>query len=242
LPKPSFYSEPRGVPLLGHSNAGGSAATPKPSRAYRPVRHRLVRFKPSGLSYGALMKRLCLTLVVAMGAMAGCGGGSQSAAPVTAAPTATVVPSTTGSSVAPQAGGQVPAILSFTGSTLDGAAFDGASLAGKPTVFWFWAPWCPKCQAEGPAVAKAAQKYQNRVTVVGVAGLDRSTEKMTEFVDRTGTSGMAHLDDRTGALYKHFRVTSQSSYLFVNADGDTESATGPLNEDRLSSLIERHLL
>jgi thiol-disulfide isomerase/thioredoxin len=192
------------------------------------------------------MKRLCLMLVVVMGAVAGCGGGSQSAAPApaltTAAPTATVAPSVTASPAAPQAGAPVPAILSFAGSTLDGAAFDGASLAGKPTVFWFWAPWCPKCQAEGPAVAKAAQKYQNRVTVVGVAGLDRSTEKMTEFVDRTGTSGMAHLDDRTGALYKHFRVTSQSSYLFVNADGDTESATGPLNEDRLSSLIERHLL
>jgi thiol-disulfide isomerase/thioredoxin len=187
-------------------------------------------------------------LVAAIGVMAGCGDGSPPAAqapapaPATTTPAATAATSGGASAAASDPARQVPAILGFTGTTLGGAAFDGAGLAGKPSVFWFWAPWCPKCQAEGPAVAKVAQKYDGRVTVVGVAGLDRSTQKMTEFVDRTGTSGLAHLDDRTGALYKHFRVTSQSSYLFVDADGKTESATGPLNEDRLSSLIERHLL
>ena len=29
--------------------------------------------------------------------------------------------------------------LQFTGTTLSGAAFDGASLQGKPAVLWFWA-------------------------------------------------------------------------------------------------------
>ncbi|MEU8659754.1 TlpA family protein disulfide reductase [Actinoplanes philippinensis] len=192
------------------------------------------------------MKRLSLVLVAAIGVVAGCADGSPPAAPppvpATTASAATGTASGNASSTAPEPGRPVPAVLGFSGTTLDGAAFDGAGLAGKPSVFWFWAPWCPKCQSEGPAVAKVAQKYGGRVTVVGVAGLDRSTQKMTEFVDRTGTSGITHLDDRTGALYKHFRVTSQSSYLFVDGDGNTESATGPLTEDRLSSLIERHLL
>jgi hypothetical protein len=63
---------------------------------------------------------------------------------------------------------------------------------------------------------------------------------MNRFVDRTGTTGLVQLDDRTGALYQHFKVTSQSSYLFVSPDGSTESATGPLDEGELSALIDQH--
>ncbi|GAA0470883.1 thiol:disulfide interchange protein [Paractinoplanes deccanensis] len=155
---------------------------------------------------------------------------SSAATATSAAPTATATTATA----------TVPAVLKFTGTTLDGEAFDGATLAGKPVVFWFWAPWCPKCQAEGPAVAKAAAKYGDKVRVVGIAGLDKSKDAINQFVDRTGTSGIVHLDDRTGALYKHFGVTSQSSYRFVSPGGGTESATGPLDERELADLIDQH--
>ncbi len=194
------------------------------------------------------MKRLGLSVVALVCALAACGHGSQppeaAAPPPTAAPTAATAASAaaTGSATATAPAQQTPTVLRFTGTTLDGTTFDGATLTGKPVVFWFWAPWCPKCQAEGPAVAKIEEKYRDRVAVVGVAGLDRSTEKMNQFVDRTGTSNLPQLNDTTGALYKHFRVASQSSYLFIDPAGGTESATGPLDEDELSSLIERHLI
>ncbi|MEV0902176.1 redoxin domain-containing protein [Actinoplanes sp. NPDC049802] len=194
------------------------------------------------------MKRLALSVVTVALALAGCGRATEPAE--TAAPTPATATTATvtggaapaGSSAATMPAQQTPAVLRFTGTTLDGAAFDGASLTGKPAVFWFWAPWCPKCQAEGPAVAKIAEKYRDRVTVVGVAGLDPSTAKMKQFVDRTGTSKLSQLNDTAGALYKHFRVTSQSSYLFVDPAGGTESATGPLDEAELSKLIEQHLI
>jgi thiol-disulfide isomerase/thioredoxin len=198
------------------------------------------------------MKKLGLSAVALVFALAACGRGSEppeAAAPPPAVTTTSATTPTTTGSAAPAGSAavtvpapQAPDVLRFTGTTLAGAAFDGTSLAGKPAVFWFWAPWCPKCQAEGPAVAKIAEKYRNRVTVVGVAGLDPSTEKMNQFVERTGTSKLPQLNDTTGALYKHFRVTSQSSYLFIDPAGGTESATGPLDEDELSSLIEQHLL
>lgn len=31
--------------------------------------------------------------------------------------------------------------LGFTASTVDGASFDASTLAGKPAVLWFWAPF-----------------------------------------------------------------------------------------------------
>lgn len=46
--------------------------------------------------------------------------------------------------------------LQFSGTTLSGAPFNGASLQGKPAVLWFWAPFCPFCNAEAPGVAQVA--------------------------------------------------------------------------------------
>jgi hypothetical protein len=34
----------------------------------------------------------------------------------------------------------VPEALQFTAPLVGGGTFDGAAVAGKPTVFWFWAP------------------------------------------------------------------------------------------------------
>jgi thiol-disulfide isomerase/thioredoxin len=188
------------------------------------------------------MRKFCLSLVAAALVLAGCGTEAEdpagSAPP--AADTSAGAPAPDGGATASAPVADVPALLKFTGTTLQGKAFDGTGLAGGPVVFWFWAPWCPKCQAEGPAVAKTAKKYGDKVRFVGVAGLDQSKDQMTKFVDRTGTSGIVQLDDRAGALYKHFKVTSQSSYLLVKPDGSTESATGPLDEGELSELIDQH--
>jgi hypothetical protein len=191
------------------------------------------------------MRRFCTVLVTAALVLTACGtgaeesDGSASRVPTTAV-TTTAMPAPGSSATVSEPTATVPALLKFTGTTLRGAAFDGAGLAGRPVVFWFWAPWCPKCQAEGPAVAKTAEKYGDKVQFVGIAGLDKSKEQMDRFVARTGTAGIVQLDDRTGALYKHFKVTSQSSYLFISPSGSTESATGPLDEGELAELIDQH--
>lgn len=33
------------------------------------------------------------------------------------------------------------ASLDFTGTTIDGAPFDAATLAGTPVILWFWTPF-----------------------------------------------------------------------------------------------------
>jgi hypothetical protein len=48
--------------------------------------------------------------------------------------TTTAEPSPTEPAVA------VPELLQFTAPLVGGGTFDGAAAAGKPTVFWFWAP------------------------------------------------------------------------------------------------------
>jgi thiol-disulfide isomerase/thioredoxin len=116
------------------------------------------------------------------------------------------------------AAGPTPHILSFTARTLDGGQFSGASLAGRPAVLWFWAPWCGTCAGQSPTVAAVAQRYQGRVGVVGVAGLGE-LPAMREFVTDTEVGSVTHINDQEGALWRRFGVTSQSYFVLVDARG-----------------------
>src|SRR5687768_12981967 len=104
------------------------------------------------------MRKFCTSLVAAALVLAACGtgaddpAGSAPPAPATAPSTGTSSQDATSTTTATAPTAGVPALLRFTGTTLQGEAFDGAGLAGSPVVFWFWAPWCPKCQADGPSV------------------------------------------------------------------------------------------
>ncbi|MDP4510537.1 TlpA family protein disulfide reductase [Nonomuraea turcica] len=180
---------------------------------------------------------------------AGCGGPGQdgaesgtTSAPVTStmtsAPTASPSTSVTPEPTASQetaSKGSVPAALEFSAWTLDGETFQGASLAGKPVVFWFWAPWCPKCMSEAPHVKAAAAQYGD-VAFVGVAGLDTEAA-MKEFVQRTKTENFPHLSDEKGAVWTKLGVSQQSTFVFMKPDGTTAKASGPLGKDQLDELV-----
>lgn len=199
------------------------------------------------------MKKAIVTMAGAALLVAGCGGGGEATSAVESPSEAPASPGAQSpgaqSSGAQSSGAQspgaqgrdVPEALRFKGETLAGEQFDGAALAGRPAVFWFWAPWCSKCRSEGPNVAKAAEKYGDEVSFVGIGGLEKDKGRLRDFVSRTGTGNLTHLDDRTGRLYSHFKVTSQSSFLFMAPDGKTSKDSGPLDEDELSRHVDELL-
>lgn len=160
--------------------------------------------------------RLMVLLLAVTGllAMAGCGGGD---APATAA-----------------AGGQ-SASVAFTGKTIDGAAFDSATLEGKPTVLWFWAPWCTTCRGQAPDVRSLAERYAGKVNVVGVAGLGENAA-MRQFVSSTGVGSVKHISDEAGAVWKKYEVTQQSTYVLIDAAGKVVFR-GYLDGDNLSKRV-----
>lgn len=135
----------------------------------------------------------------------------------------------------------VPAAMDFTAATVEGGDLDVAALAGEPTVFWFWAPWCTVCRGEAPSVSQVAEDLDGDVTFVGVAGLGE-TDAMEQFVDDTGVTGFEHVIDADGSIWNGFGVVSQPSYVFVDADGETETVVGALGaeglEDASRALID----
>jgi thiol-disulfide isomerase/thioredoxin len=150
-------------------------------------------------------RSLALALVAGLLLLAACAGPSRST-------------STDQSQPGGQTAAEGKADLNFTVATLDGKTFDGTTLAGKPAVLWFWAPWCPTCLGQAPAVKQAATTYDGKVTFVGVAGLDNVSE-MREFVDLTKLDNIPHLADEQGVVWKRFQVTQQSVFVLLDASG-----------------------
>ncbi|WP_156727614.1 TlpA family protein disulfide reductase [Streptomyces apocyni] len=171
---------------------------------------------------GALLAAAALLVLTACGTESEDSGSPKESAPAASAPSS---PGQTPSA----ATGQdlpVPGTLSFKGTTIDGKPFDGATLAGKPTVLWFWAPWCPTCRAQAPETAKVAKDFAGKANIVGVAGLDKK-DAMRDFVASTKTDGFPQLADEKGDVWKKFKITQQSVYVILDKEGK-ETFTGVL--------------
>ena len=114
--------------------------------------------------------------------------------------------------------------LQFTGTTLSGAPFNGASLVGKPAVLWFWTPWCPFCNAEAPSVSQVAAANP-KVTFVGVAA--RSDVAATKSFVSKYNLNFTNLNDADGSIWARYNVPWQPAYVFYRADGSSTFVNNP---------------
>ncbi|GIJ25594.1 thiol:disulfide interchange protein [Micromonospora qiuiae] len=154
---------------------------------------------------------LAAALLAGVLAISGCGPvpGAESA-PGTSTPAL-------GAAASPPAG-PAPDTLRFTGKTLEGAAFDAATLAGRPVVLWFWAPWCAACASQAWTVAEIAPGFRDSVPIIGVAGLGEQ-QAMKEFVTEFELEPVPQLDDREGVLWRRFEVVEQSTFVIIDREG-----------------------
>ncbi len=178
--------------------------------------------------------------------LSGCGDGTAGAsaqAPQPAPATSTASPPASSPAADPAADPAAKAAqtqpvaktLKFTGTTLEGAAFDGASLAGRPAVLWFWAPWCSTCRAQAGGVSELAERFEGRVGVVGVGGLAEVPD-IRAFAEKV--SGPTHLIDDPGVVWRHFGVTAQSTYVLLDAAGKVVEQ-GYLDDEDLANKVEQ---
>ncbi|NGY66528.1 protein disulfide oxidoreductase, partial [Lentzea sp. NEAU-D13] len=131
---------------------------------------------------------------------------------------------------------EVPDQLKFTAKTVDGKDLNGADLAGKPVVLWFWAPWCPKCQREAPGMAAASKEHSGKVTFLGVAAQDK-IPAMQQFVQKYNLQSFQHVADEDSAVWKRFGVTAQPAYAFIDASGKVDIVTSQLSEQDLKQRL-----
>lgn len=96
-----------------------------------------------------------------------------------------IVAVTTGNTV----GNRAP---DFTLTTVDGKNLTLAyfKATGKPTVFYFWATWCPFCRDELTRLKSIYPQYQDKVNFVAVdVDVEESAQTITNEVNLRGYLG-----------------------------------------------------
>lgn len=183
------------------------------------------------------VSKLIAVLATTAAVVTACGSTSESDSTVAPTPSAvapnSVVATPEATAEAPPT---VPAELQFSATTIDGEPFSGESLAGKPAVLWFWAPWCPTCQREAPMVGQVSTTYPD-VTFVGVAGL-ADVPAMKEFVEKYPVDAFTEIADTDGQVWTKFGVTQQPAYAFVTADGRVDVVRGQMSEPDLTERVK----
>jgi cytochrome c biogenesis protein CcmG, thiol:disulfide interchange protein DsbE len=117
---------------------------------------------------------------------------------------------------APQfVGNPAPAIAS---TTLDGAAFNLASLRGRPVIVNFWGPSCVPCRDEFPLFkAKLAAHAADGLAIVGVLTYD-GPDDAKAFIARYGATWPTVLD-ADGAIRTAYRVAARPQSYFIDRSG-----------------------
>ncbi len=126
--------------------------------------------------------------------------------------------------------------LNFTGTTLSGGTFNGASLQGKPAVLWFWTPWCPFCNQEAPSVA-AVSAANPAVTFVGIA-TRADNNALQAFVSKYGLN-FTNINDADGSIWAKFNVPWQPAYVFLRPDGSSSFVNNPTSAMSQQELTDR---
>jgi cytochrome c biogenesis protein CcmG/thiol:disulfide interchange protein DsbE len=129
----------------------------------------------------------------------------------------------------------------FTLTTFDGETYTLSQLRGSVVLINFWAGWCVPCQDEAPALEATWQKYKDAgVVFLGVAYTD--TERSAKaFLQKYGITYPTGLDIQTRISTK-YRITGIPETFIVNRAGNVvEFVPAPLDEARLSSMLDRAL-
>jgi thiol-disulfide isomerase/thioredoxin len=101
-------------------------------------------------------------------------------------------------------------------STLDGAAVDPQSLAGRAVVVKFFASYCDPCKRTLPATERAYEAHAN-VVFLGISE-DESSDTAKAMVSQYGLT-FPVIKDRGQALFGRFRVDGLPATFVVDRAG-----------------------
>ncbi|MEK8089933.1 TlpA disulfide reductase family protein [Thermithiobacillus plumbiphilus] len=121
---------------------------------------------------------------------------------------------------------------------LDGRTFDLNQHRGQVVLINVWAPWCPPCRREMPAMAEYYQANQDRpFTILALA--DDEEAAVRDFVRKQGIPFPVGLTRQASGLAALGDISRIPTSFIIDKQGRVvHRITGPLHPGRLHSLID----
>jgi cytochrome c biogenesis protein CcmG, thiol:disulfide interchange protein DsbE len=128
----------------------------------------------------------------------------------------------------------------ITGTTLDGQAFDLASLRGRPVVVNFWGPSCIPCRDEFPQFLRELDAHRAEgLAIVGVL-TDDPAEPARQFVAEYGATWPTVVDPDE-KIKREYRVVGRPFTWFIDRSGVIRSRQigGPMTAKEFQRHYDR---
>lgn len=95
------------------------------------------------------------------------------------------------------------------------------NLKGKPSILYFWAPWCSVCRVSMPNLESYYQKNKDDVNVVGIVLNYQSTTEVEDFLNEKSITLPTLLGDAKTS--KDFLIQGFPTYYVLDANGVIKS-------------------
>ncbi len=99
---------------------------------------------------------------------------------------------------------------------LDGGQVSLKSLAGKPVLLEFWAPWCPGCLDNIAPINELYSRFADRVHILAPA-LEENRSRLSAFVKKHRISYPIVLATRS--LISDYKISTIPVTMIIDANG-----------------------
>jgi peroxiredoxin len=110
-----------------------------------------------------------------------------------------------------------------------------SSLAGKPTVLFFWTTWCPYCRTELKDLNKMRPQMEKEGVVVFAVNVGEPVYKVTNFLKNYALSIRVLLDKEAQAA-ENYGIRGVPTYIFINKNGQVISTEHRLPDNYMEIL------
>lgn len=118
----------------------------------------------------------------------------------------------------PEADSSLPPAPEVSLNLLDGTPFTGSEIwEERPVVLFFFASWCTACAGLQPGLVELAQRYQDRVVFVGIAGEDKE-EALATYLEEHEVPYPVAIDERL-TVWRSYGVREPPHPVVVSRGG-----------------------
>jgi len=110
-----------------------------------------------------------------------------------------------------------------------------SSLAGKPTVLFFWTTWCPYCRTELKDLNKMRPQMEKEGVVVFAVNVGEPVYKVANFLKSYALSIRVFLDKEAQAA-ENYGIRGVPTYIFLNKNGQVVSTEHRLPDNYMEIL------